>query len=306
MITKKIKKYILNPKLILKRLDNYRLITLKDEDYINMCYETTFDKKLNLEDPQTFNEKLQWLKLYDRNPEYTKMVDKYEVKKYVAEKIGEEYIIPTIGIYDSFEEINFKELPDQFVIKCTHDSGGIVICKDKSNFNIEETRKKINKCMKNNYYRNWREWPYKNVKPRIIIESFMDDGVNSQLVDYKLQCFWGKVDNILVCVDRDKETGVKYHYFDTNWKYLKYCPYPGINEKNINISKPKQLDKMIKIAERLSAGIPEVRIDLYIIHGKIYFGEYTFFTNGGFDTTITSDADIILGEKLKLPIKRKK
>lgn len=306
MITKKIKKYILNPKLILKRLDNYRLITLKDEDYINMCYETTFDKKLNLEDPQTFNEKLQWLKLYDRNPEYTKMVDKYEVKKYVAEKIGEEYIIPTIGIYDSFEEINFKELPDQFVIKCTHDSGGIVICKDKSNFNIEETRKKINKCMKNNYYRNWREWPYKNVKPRIIIESFMDDGVNSQLVDYKLQCFWGKVDNILVCVDRDKETGVKYHYFDTNWKYLKYCPYPGINEKNINISKPKQLDKMIKIAERLSAGIPEVRIDLYIIHGKIYFGEYTFFTNGGFDTTITSDADIILGEKLKLPIKREK
>ena len=306
MITKKIKKYILNPKLILKRLDNYRLITLKDEDYINMCYETTFDKKLNLEDPQTFNEKLQWLKLYDRNPEYTKMVDKYEVKKYVAEKIGEEYIIPTIGIYDSFEEINFKELPDQFVIKCTHDSGGIVICKDKSNFSIEEARKKINKCMKNNYYRSWREWPYKNVKPRIIIESFMDDGVNSQLVDYKLQCFWGKVDNILVCVDRDKETGVKYHYFDTNWKYLKYCPYPGINEKNINISKPKQLDKMIKIAERLSAGIPEVRIDLYIIHGKIYFGEYTFFTNGGFDTTITSDADIILGEKLKLPIKREK
>ena len=303
---KKIIEYVKHPSYILLGLDRMKLIKLNDVFYLKIIYYQTFNKKLDLSNPKTFNEKLQWLKLYDRNPEYTKMVDKYEVKKYVAEKIGEEYIIPTIGIYDSFEEINFKELPDQFVIKCTHDSGGIVICKDKSNFNIEETRKKINKCMKNNYYRNWREWPYKNVKPRIIIESFMDDGVNSQLVDYKLQCFWGKVDNILVCVDRDKETGVKYHYFDTNWKYLKYCPYPGINEKNINISKPKQLDKMIKIAERLSAGIPEVRIDLYIIHGKIYFGEYTFFTNGGFDTTITSDADIILGEKLKLPIKREK
>lgn len=303
---KKIIEYVKHPSYILLGLDRMKLIKLNDAFYLKIIYYQTFNKKLDLSNPKTFNEKLQWLKLYDRNPEYTKMVDKYEVKKYVAEKIGEEYIIPTIGIYDSFEEINFKELPDQFVIKCTHDSGGIVICKDKSNFNIEETRKKINKCMKNNYYRNWREWPYKNVKPRIIIESFMDDGVNSQLVDYKLQCFWGKVDNILVCVDRDKETGVKYHYFDTNWKYLKYCPYPGINEKNINISKPKQLDKMIKIAERLSAGIPEVRIDLYIIHGKIYFGEYTFFTNAGFDTTITSDADIILGEKLKLPIKREK
>lgn len=303
---KKIIEYVKHPSYILLGLDRMKLIKLDDVFYLKIIYYQTFNKKLDLKNPKTFNEKLQWLKLYDRNPEYTKMVDKYEVKKYVAEKIGEEYIIPSIGIYNSFDEINFNELPDQFVIKCTHDSGGIVICKDKSNFSIEEARKKINKCMKNNYYRSWREWPYKNVKPRIIIESFMDDGVNSQLVDYKLQCFWGKVDNILVCVDRDKETGVKYHYFDTNWKYLKYCPYPGINEKNINISKPKQLDKMIKIAERLSAGIPEVRIDLYIIHGKIYFGEYTFFTNAGFDTTITSDADIILGEKLKLPIKREK
>lgn len=303
---KKIIEYVKHPSYILLGLDRMKLIKLDDVFYLKIIYYQTFNKKLDLKNPKTFNEKLQWLKLYNRNPEYTKMVDKYEVKKYVAEKIGEEYIIPSIGIYNSFDEINFNELPDQFVIKCTHDSGGIVICKDKSNFSIEEARKKINKCMKNNYYRSWREWPYKNVKPRIIIESFMDDGVNSQLVDYKLQCFWGKVDNILVCVDRDKETGVKYHYFDTNWKYLKYCPYPGINEKNINISKPKQLDKMIKIAERLSAGIPEVRIDLYIIHGKIYFGEYTFFTNAGFDTTITSDADIILGEKLKLPIKREK
>lgn len=287
-------------------LDKFILRFLNDKHYLKIKYKLEMKKKLNLDNPSTFNEKLQWLKLYDRNPEYTKMVDKYEVKKYVSDIIGEEYVIPTLGVYKNFDEIDFDKLPNQFVMKCTHDSGSTIVCKDKTKFDIKNAKKKISKALKYNYYYSAREWPYKNIKPRIIIESFMDDGVNSQLVDYKLQCFWGKVDNILVCVDRDKETGVKYHYFDTNWKYLKYCPYPGINEKNINILKPKQLDKMIKIAERLSAGIPEVRIDLYIIHGKIYFGEYTFFTNGGFDTTITSDADIILGEKLKLPIKREK
>lgn len=294
-------------KLIIKictilKIKNY----IPDKIYLFLMYYILVKKRLNINNPKTFNEKLQWLKLNDRKNIYTKMVDKYEAKKYVTDLIGDEYIIPTIGVYNNFNEINFNNLPNQFVIKCTHDSGSTIVCKDKTKFDIKNAKKKISKALKYNYYYSVREWPYKNIKPRIIIESFMDDGVNSQLVDYKLQCFWGKVDNILVCVDRDKETGVKYHYFDTNWKYLKYCPYPGINEKNINISKPKQLDKMIKIAERLSAGIPEVRIDLYIIHGKIYFGEYTFFTNGGFDTTITSDADIILGEKLKLPIKREK
>lgn len=294
-------------KLIIKictilKIKNY----IPDKIYLFLMYYILVKKRLNINNPKTFNEKLQWLKLNDRKKIYTKMVDKYEAKKYVTDLIGDEYIIPTIGVYNNFNEINFNNLPNQFVIKCTHDSGSTIVCKDKTKFDIKNAKKKISKALKYNYYYSVREWPYKNIKPRIIIESFMDDGVNSQLVDYKLQCFWGKVDNILVCVDRDKETGVKYHYFDTNWKYLKYCPYPGINEKNINISKPKQLDKMIKIAERLSAGIPEVRIDLYIIHGKIYFGEYTFFTNGGFDTTITSDADIILGEKLKLPIKREK
>lgn len=294
-------------KLIIKictilKIKNY----IPDKIYLFLMYYILVKKRLNINNPKTFNEKLQWLKLNDRKNIYTKMVDKCEAKKYVADLIGNEYIIPTIGVYNNFNEINFNNLPNQFVIKCTHDSGSTIVCKDKTKFDIKNAKKKISKALKYNYYYSVREWPYKNIKPKIIIESFMDDGVNSQLVDYKLQCFWGKVDNILVCVDRDKETGVKYHYFDTNWKYLKYCPYPGINEKNINILKPKQLDKMIKIAERLSAGIPEVRIDLYIIHGKIYFGEYTFFTNGGFDTTITSDADIILGEKLKLPIKRKK
>ena len=218
---KKILKYLKNPKLLLLKLDQNGIVRLKDEEYIKLLYESIFGKKLDLDNPQTFNEKLQWLKLHDRNELYKKLVDKYEVKKYVESIIGKEYIIPTINKYEKFDEIKFDELPNQFVLKCTHDSGGIVICKDKKQLDIDNARKKINKSLKNNFYYMFREWPYKNVKPRIIIESFMDDGVNSQLVDYKLQCFWGKVDNILVCVDRDKETGVKYHYFDTNWKYLK-------------------------------------------------------------------------------------
>ena len=288
-------------KLIIKictilKIKNY----IPDKIYLFLMYYILVKKRLNINNPKTFNEKLQWLKLNDRKNIYTKMVDKYEAKKYVTDLIGDEYIIPTIGVYNNFNEINFNNLPNQFVIKCTHDSGSTIVCKDKTKFDIKNAKKKISKALKYNYYYSVREWPYKNIKPRIIIESFMDDGVNSQLVDYKLQCFWGKVDNILVCVDRDKETGVKYHYFDTNWKYLKYCPYPGINEKNINISKPKQLDKMIKIAERLSAGIPEVRIDLYIIHGKIYFGELTCTPAAGIADHYSEEGNIHLGKLINI------
>ena len=144
--------YILNPKSMLLKLDNRRIITLNDKKYLNIVYENAFNKTINWNNPQTFNEKLQWLKLYDRNPEYTKMVDKYEAKKYVADIIGEEYIIPTLGVWERFENINFEELPNQFVLKCTHDSGGLVICKDKKEFNIDKARRKINECMKKNYY----------------------------------------------------------------------------------------------------------------------------------------------------------
>ena len=287
---------------ILLFLDKIRIITLKDEVFLKYMYKSVFGKDLNLSNPQTFNEKLQWLKLYDRSPEYTKMVDKYEAKKYVADIIGNEYIIPTLGIYEKWEEIDFDKLPKKFVLKCTHDSGSTVICKDKESFDINLAKNKINKCLRKNFYYESREWPYKNIKPRIIIEKYMADKSMEDLNDYKIQCLDGKVDNIMVCVDRYKSTGVKYHYFDQNWNYLRYCVYRGIDAKNVNVQKPKQLEEMLEIAEKLSKNLPQLRVDLYIINEKIYFGELTFFTNSGFDTTITQEADEILGSRLVLTV----
>ena len=178
-LTKKIINWI-------KILDNKKIIKLKDELYIKLCYRARIGKELNLNNPQTFNEKLQWLKLYDRNPEYTEMVDKYEAKKYVADIIGDKYIIPTLGLWNKFEDINFEKLPNQFVLKCTHDSGGLVICKDKSKLNVKEAKRKISKSLKTNYYYHSREWPYKNVKPRIIAEQYMVDESGTELIDYKI------------------------------------------------------------------------------------------------------------------------
>ena len=273
---------------------------ISDKYFLELSYEYVLHKKLNFNNLQTFNEKLQWFKLYDRNPRFTDLVDKYKVKEIVADKIGEEYIIKTLGIYNKFNEIDFEKLPNRFVIKTTHDSGGVVVCKDKTTFNFKEAKKKINKSLKRNYYNMWREWPYKNVPHKIIIEEFMQDDNSEFLSDYKLQCFDGKVDNILVCVDRFTETGVKYHYFDTAWNYLPYCPYPGINSENVNIEKPKQLQEMIEIAEKLSKGFAQIRVDLYIVNEHVYFGELTLSSNAGVDDTITEEADMIMGKKTML------
>ena len=295
---KKIIEYVKHPSYILLGLDRMKLIKLNDAFYLKIIYYQTFNKKLDLSNPKTFNEKLQWLKLYDRNPEYTKMVDKYEVKKYVAEKIGEEYIIPSIGIYNSFDEINFNELPDQFVIKCTHDSGGIVICKDKSNFSIEEARKKINKCMKNNYYRSWREWPYKNVKPRIIIEKYMEDDKTKELRDYKFFCFNGKVKCYKIDLDRFVEH--RANYYDDNNRLLKFGEKVFPPDFNRNVEIPKTIEKMKELARQLSQDIPFVRVDFYDVDGKIYFGEITFFPGAGFEKFIPEEYDKVLGDLITL------
>ena len=199
--------------------------------------------------------------------------------EYVKKIIGNKYIIPTIGIYNNFNEIKWDELPKQFVIKCTHDSGQVIICKDKEKINYKHCKKIIiTKSLKKNYYKKWREWPYKNVKPRIIIENYLGENI----LDYKIQCFNGKIDNILVCEGRDTKRGVRYHYFDTSWNYLNYCPYKDIDVNELKKLKPQNFKKMLDIAQKLSAGYPEMRVDLYNILGKIYFGEITFFTNGGF------------------------
>lgn len=276
---------------------------MKDEFFLRNKFKAYMGYNLNLNNPQTFNEKLQWLKLYDRKPEYNMMVDKYLVRKYIKEKLGEEYLIPLIGVWDSPDLIDFDALPDQFVLKCNHNSGlGMCVCKDKSKLDVEKAMLELKKGFAQNYYLSGREWPYKNVQRKIICEKFMSNQNDEVLKDYKIQCFNGEVDHIFVCVDRDEQQRVcKYYYFDKNWKYLPYSWNDRCDDEFLASLKPKTFEEMIAIAENLSAGIPEVRVDLYEIQGRVYFGELTFFTQSGFDTTITSEADREIGSRLVLP-----
>ena len=258
---------------------------IPDKMYTKRIYKKMMGKDLNLKNPQTFNEKLQWLKLYDRKKEYIQMVDKYEVKKYVANIIGDEYIIPTIGIYNNFDEIDFDKLPNQFVMKCTHDSGGIVICKDKSKLNIEEAKEKINKSLKNNYYWMWREWVYKNVKPRIIIEKYMEDNKTKDIRDYKFFCFNGKMK--MFKIDFNRYINHQANYYD----------------KNKKLKIPNNIDKMIELSEQLSKNMTFLRVDFYDINGKIYFGELTFCPAAGVGKFIPEEWDYKLGKFIELPKK---
>ena len=249
-------------------------------------------KKLNLDNPITYNEKLQWLKLYDRNPQYTKMVDKYEVKNYVKEVIGEEYIIPTLGVWEKFEDIDFDKLPNQFVLKCTHDSGGLVICKDKSKLDIEEVSKKINHCLKRNYYLNTREWPYKNVKPRIIAEKYMIDNSSNELKDYKFFCFDGEP----IVTDRGIDT--RSDFYDMNFEHLNIRTGHHNSEKEIKC--PNGFEIMKELSRKLSKGLPQSRIDFYDINGRVYFGEITFFHWSGLTPFEPEEWDYTFGSWIKL------
>ena len=271
-----------------------------DEKYIKKKFEATLGYPLNLDNPQTFNEKLQWLKLYDRKPIYTTMVDKYEVKQYVAAIIGEQYIIPTLGVWENFDEIDFDALPDQFVLKCTHDSGGLVIVKDKSKLDMETARKKIEKSLKTNYFYLGREWPYKNVKPRIIAEKYMEDHRTSELRDYKFFCFGG----IAKCykVDFDRFIRHRANYFTVEGELMtlgeNVCP-PDFGKE---IPIPQNLNKMTELAEKLSETMPFLRTDFYDVNGKVYFGELTFYPASGFGKFIYDGNDEMLGSWIKLSV----
>ena len=247
-----------------------------DERYLRRIFKARTGKSLDLGDPKTFNEKLQWLKLYDRKPIYTSMVDKYEAKKYVADIIGEEYIIPTLGVWDNFDDIDFDKLPDQFVLKCTHDSGGLVICRDKNKIDKDEAKKKIEKSLERNYYLSGREWPYKNVKRRIIAEKYMVDESGYELKDYKFFCFNGKVKSLFIARDRSKQgEETKFDFFDENFNHLPFTN--GHPNSEQSYFKPGKFDEMKQLAEILSKEIPHVRVDFYNINGQIYFGELTFY-----------------------------
>lgn len=293
-----IDKAIHHPDRIIENLGKRHLLNwVPDEWYLKILYWLIFKKKLDLGDPQTFNEKLQWLKLHDRQPIYTTMVDKCEAKKYVASKIGEEYIIPTLDVWDSFDDIDFDLLPDQFVLKCTHDSGGLVICKDKSKFDVQSAKKKINQCLRRNFYWYGREWPYKNVKPRIIAEKYMTDESGTELKDYKIFNFDGEPK--LIQVDYDRFVEHKRNLYTTDWKYIEATiQYP--TDAGHRINRPRQLEKMLEIARVLSADIPHVRTDFYCINDRTFFGELTFHHGSGFEKFTPESLGEKMGEWLKL------
>lgn len=283
-------------KILSKINKSWLLRLIPDKLYLKIKYRIKFNKKLNLKNPSTYNEKLQWLKLYDRRPEYIKMVDKFEVRKIIKEKVGEEYLIPLIGVYNKFEDINFEELPDQFVIKTTHDCGGIIICKDKSKLDINAAKKKINKHLKTNYYYMHREWPYKNIFPRIIIEEYIVDESAVELKDYKFFCFHGEPKMLFVATNRGIDT--RFNFYDLNFKKIDLEQH--YKNSNKIIEKPKNFDKMIEIARKLSEGFPHIRVDLYNINGKILFGELTLYHFSGFEKFNPEEYDRILGKEIKI------
>ena len=279
---------------------NY-LDLLPDKIFLKLFYFSLFKKPLNLKKPRTFSEKLQWLKLYDRKPEYTTMVDKYEVKKYVADRIGEQYVIPTLGVWNSFDEIDFDLLPDQFVLKCTHDSGGLVICRDKRTLNINTAKEKIEKSLKRNFYLMHREWPYKNVKPRIIAEMYMQDETQKAgLVDYKFYCFNGEPKFLYVSIGLEDHATATITFMNLDWTFapFKRTDFAMLPEVP---PKPDTYDQMLQTARKLSEGIPFLRVDLYEIQGRMYFSELTFSPCAGFMEFSPAEYDKIVGEMLTLP-----
>lgn len=276
--------------------------SMSDEAYINRMYKAKFGRLPDLQNPRSYTEKLQWMKLHDRHPEYTMLVDKYAVKDYVAKQIGSEYIIPTLGVWDSFDEITFDQLPNQFVLKTTHDSGGVVICKDKSCFNMAAAKKKLERSLRNNYYSIYREYPYKAVKPRIIAEAYLEDAATAELRDYKFFTFDGKVRLLFIASDRQtprEET--KFDFFDADFNHLPFTN--GHPNAATPPQRPVMFEKMKSLAEQLAKGFPHVRVDLYEVDGKIYFGELTFCHYSGFVPFDPEEWDYTIGSWLILPDK---
>ena len=267
-----------------------------DRRYIEIMFPLGTGYELDLENPQTFNEKLQWLNLNYHKPEFANMVDKAEAKKYVAEIIGEEHIIPTLGVYNSVDEIDFDQLPNQFVLKCTHDSADLIICKDKSQLNRKLALKQLKKGLKFDYYYMGREWVYKYVKHRIIAEKYMsDDG--KELKDYKIFNFGGEPK--IIEVDYNRFENHKRQLYTTEWEKINATfVYPG---DDTVIEKPQQLDEMLDFARKLSKGHPFIRTDFYVINGKVYFGELTFYHHCGFGQITPFEYDLEMGSWLKLP-----
>lgn len=272
---------------------------LPDVTRIKMCYQARFGKTLDLDNPRSFNEKLQWLKVNVHDSRHTILVDKYEVKKYMAQIIGEEHIIPTFGVWDSFEDIDFDELPGQFVLKCTHDSGGLSICRDKKTWNLVEAKQKIEKCLSTNYYFSSNEWPYKNIHPRIIAEKYMENVSGYGLRDYKFYVLNGKVRYLYISEGLENHATASISFLTPDWKE---APFGRSDYRPFKVlpDPPVHLQEMISLAEKLSEDDPFRRVDLYEINDKIYFSEITFFPCSGMMPFAPKEWDMKLGEQLDL------
>lgn len=282
-----------SPLYLLKYLSKY----LPDRLYLYIKYYIRTGEFLNLKTPVKFNEKIQWLKINDRRHVYTQMVDKYEAKNYVAKQIGSTVIIPTIDIWDNFKDINFDELPEQFVLKTTHDSGGVYVCKNKSSLNIDLCENILNTSLGRNYYYHGREWPYKGIKPRIIAEEYLVDETNEQLKDYKIFTFNGEPK--IIQVDYDRHITHKRNLYDLDWTYIDgSIGFP--TDPSYTISKPIMLDLMLEYSKKLSKNIPHLRVDFYSVGTKIYFGELSFYHGSGFEKFSPESLGEQFGEWLEL------
>ena len=304
MIIKKIKKipvYLRHPEKIIVFINSYSIGRLFSDSFFLKClYKASVGKKLNLRHPHTFNEKLQWLKLHNKNPEYTDMVDKYEAKRIIEKTLGNEYVVRTLGVWDKYEDIEFNKLPEQFVLKCTH-CGGVIICKNKEDFDFQKAEEKINSLLKKNYFWHAREWPYKNIKPRIIAEEYIENSEeafkDNSLIVYKFFCFDG-VPEIIQVIQNDKRSDESIDYFDTEWNLLKLRQ--NFPNSEVHLDKPKRFEEMLKLSSKLSKNIPFLRVDWYESNEKLLFSEFTFYSDAGTAAFEPEEWDYKLGKMIDL------
>ena len=299
MVIKKIIRYIRNPYRLFDKLHMYSDFKwMSDEDFLKLTWRSQYNKKLDLNNPKSFNEKIQWLKLNDKNPEYVKMVDKYEVKEYLQDRIGIEYVTKCYGVWNSFDDIDIESLPNQFVLKCTHDSVSIVICRNKSDFDWKAAKEIINTAMKKNHYYLSREWIYKEIVPRIIAEEYLDDGINDVPLDYKFFCFNGDIKYFKI--DYGRFLDHKANYFDLDGNLLPFQMKGELNDITKELVLPEGFSTMVEIAQKLSENIKFVRIDFYQIKDRVIVGEITFYPGSGLSPILPEEWDFKLGDWLDL------
>jgi len=291
-------------KIIKKRETRFLILKLlrfiPNKIMIRIQYRLYMKRKLNLNNPVKLSEKLQWLKLNNLNSNYSILVDKFEVRKVITSVYGDNYLVPIYGVYDKFNDIDFNDLPSNFVIKCTHGSQSNIVVREKSKLDIIGAKRKIDYWMKQNWFYFGREYPYKNIQPRIIIEEYITDNNEVEyLSDYKFYCYNGVVDAVLVCVDRNIGK-VKYFFFNESWELLRYNLAGKNAPDNFSLKKPKYIDEMFDLARDICQGFPFIRVDMYFSNGKIYIGELTLFPASGYDPNRLPEADILMGSKLRL------